>query len=1270
MRLSTKLSLLYLGSILIIALPFNLFLYYSNLQATEKQIQENLQERAVWIMDSIDRTLFERFTDVRILAEDPIFRETGADAIAEMTRELLDYLLFYPDYDSLTFFSPDLVKIASTMDSTVGEKIEKSPWVEEVFNQGMISVGADIHYADDLKKQVIIFAAPVRDKTGKIIGAVKARMPASKVYRIFDEVDLIKIHPIHINLVDRHGNLLYSNHTHHDAATNFPDLSEEKLTSFHDQQAIYVVTSEQGYADFKGNHWKLIVHYSLEDAFAPLRTLRNQALEMGILLVVISVLGMFFFAHQTIKPLVALRDAVLGLGHGKFDAMVEVSSNDEIGQLASAFNQMTQLLRENVVALQQERDFTRLVIDNLPQWIFWKDLNSVYLGCNKNVAQANHLASYTDIVGKTDFDMVWKAFANDYIADDRLVMTANIPKLGIVEKTTSQDGLSSWLETNKIPLCDVTGHVIGVLGTAEDITERKQAEELLKEYNQRLEQQVAERTRELAEKNLLLEKEQQRFAAVLDSLDVLVLVSDIQTYEVLFANQFARQIFGDELTGKICWRSLQTNQTGSCQFCTNNKLLDADEQPTGIYTWEFQNTLNNRWYYIQDRAIQWPDGRWVRLEIATDITERKQSEAFLREQEHRYRSLFEDSPVSLWEEDLSALKKRLDELRQAGITDFRQYFFDHPADIYQNLALIKILDVNKATLDLYGATSKDELLGSLERVLSGMDTMVIEELTTIAEGKTTFSAEVSNRTLQGEEIRIFLRMSVLPGYENTCEKVLVSLLDITERYHAEEALIEAKEAAELARIQADVANQAKSTFLANMSHELRTPLNGILGYTQILKREKTLTPKQQEGIDIIHRSGEYLLTLINDILDLSKIEAGKIELYPTDFNFDEFIQGITEIFQMRAQQKHISFIYEPISQLPIGIRADEKRLRQVLINLLGNAIKFTEKGGVSLKIGIQNGKIRFQVDDTGVGVATQDLEKIFQPFQQVGHTDYKAEGTGLGLPITRRLVRMMGGELYVESTLGQGSTFWMELALPEVSGLIKTNKVQEPIIIGFEGQSRKILIVDDRRENRSVMVNLLAPLGFQMAEANDGQEALEKVAAWEPHLIITDLVMPVLDGFEFTRQLRGIPQFKDTPVIAASASVFDHHQQLSTAAGCNDFIAKPFRAEALLQLLQKYLNIHWTYEHATPSSSTGKEELSLQDDGTPTGPPLKQAAVLLDLAMLGDIAGILDLLEKIERDDESLAPFVKKVRQLAKNFAEEQICELMEHYLEKDKKVP
>ncbi|OUL20243.1 hybrid sensor histidine kinase/response regulator [Nostoc sp. RF31YmG] len=396
---------------------------------------------------------------------------------------------------------------------------------------------------------------------------------------------------------------------------------------------------------------------------------------------------------------------------------------------------------------------------------------------------------------------------------------------------------------------------------------------------------------------------------------------------------------------------------------------------------------------------------------------------------------------------------------------------------------------------------------------------------------------------------------------------------------------------------ADRANRAKSEFLANMSHELRTPLNGILGYAQILQRDSSLTTKQQDGLRIIHQCGSHLLTLITDILDLSKIEAQKMELYNHDFHFPAFLQSVVEICRIRADQKGISFIYQPTSDLPIGVWADEKRLRQVLINLLGNAIKFTEKGGVKFDVSCveqpsltENSQqitktIRCQIADTGIGMSQEQAAKIFLPFEQVGDTKKQSEGTGLGLAISQKIVQLMGSTIQVKSELGQGSTFWIDLNLQESIDWIQSARViTAGKIVGIASGKRRILIIDDKWENRSVVVNLLEEIGFEMAEATDGQEGLEKALQFLPDLIITDLTMPVMDGFELTRRLRQMPEFGELVIIVSSASVFESDEHKSIGVGADDFLPKPVHADDLLEKLQKYLQIEWIYENVPGNS--------------------------------------------------------------------------------------
>jgi signal transduction histidine kinase/DNA-binding NarL/FixJ family response regulator len=487
----------------------------------------------------------------------------------------------------------------------------------------------------------------------------------------------------------------------------------------------------------------------------------------------------------------------------------------------------------------------------------------------------------------------------------------------------------------------------------------------------------------------------------------------------------------------------------------------------------------------------------------------------------------------------------------------------------------------------------------------------------------------------------------------------------------------------------DTASKAKSEFLANMSHELRTPLNGILGYAQILQRSKILTEKEHKGVGIIYQCGSHLLTLIEDILDLAKIEARKMELTPTEIHFPSFLQSVAEMCRIRAEQKNLAFIYQPNAQLPIGICVDEKRLRQVLINLIGNAIKFTENGGVTFKVEvIGNGslvmgnekkinelpitnyqlattKIRCQIEDTGVGMTPEQLEKIFLPFEQVGDSKKQSEGTGLGLAISQKIVSLMGSALKVESNPGEGSVFSFDVELPLAVNWAESSRVAEQgIIIGFEGQKRKILVVDDRWENRSILVNLLEPIGFELVEVKNGAEGLEKAIAFKPDLIITDLVMPVMDGFEMLRRLRQIEGLKDVVAIASSASVFDADQHKSLDAGADEFLPKPVEAEKLLEMLRVHMQLTWIYEpteyiakiNAKPAVAIRSEDII---------PPSTDVSIqLYELAKKGDMDEIVEIASQLKQLHPQFLPFVQKILELAETFQVKLLQEFLKKYID------
>jgi signal transduction histidine kinase/CheY-like chemotaxis protein len=406
------------------------------------------------------------------------------------------------------------------------------------------------------------------------------------------------------------------------------------------------------------------------------------------------------------------------------------------------------------------------------------------------------------------------------------------------------------------------------------------------------------------------------------------------------------------------------------------------------------------------------------------------------------------------------------------------------------------------------------------------------------------------------------------------------------REHLEELVRERTTELEAARDRAEVANRAKSAFLAAMSHELRTPLNGILGFAHLLLQDASLGDRQRRGLGIIKSSGDHLLTLINDVLDLSRIEAGKLDLYPLRFELAALLKVVSDIARVKAEEKSLHFHFDAQPGLPAAVVGDDKRLRQVLLNLLANAVKFTDDGEVRFSVaqlGAGDGavRLRFEVADTGIGIAPDQLQRLFQPFEQAGEVERRAGGSGLGLSISRQLVRLMGSDITVDSTPGRGSRFAFELSLAVAEA---TQPAAEPAqaIVGYEGPRRRVLVVDDVPVNRAVLVELLGGLGFEVDEAGDGREGIERARELAPDLIVLDNVMPVLDGVGATRALRADERLHAVPIIAASASASAEHRRSSLQAGANVFLAKPIDPGLLLRYVGELLSLRW--QLASPPS--------------------------------------------------------------------------------------
>ncbi|MCX7193446.1 MAG: ATP-binding protein [Proteobacteria bacterium] len=389
---------------------------------------------------------------------------------------------------------------------------------------------------------------------------------------------------------------------------------------------------------------------------------------------------------------------------------------------------------------------------------------------------------------------------------------------------------------------------------------------------------------------------------------------------------------------------------------------------------------------------------------------------------------------------------------------------------------------------------------------------------------------------------------------------------------------------EKARDEAEAANKAKSIFLANMSHELRTPLNAILGFSSMIQKDAQFPDSQRRNLDIINRSGEHLLSLINDVLDMAKIDAGRVQLEETTFDLGGMVRDVTDMMSVRAQDNGLQLLIDQSSEFPRFIIGDEARLRQMLINLIGNAIKFTKHGGVTLRLGTKKNTIThlmIEVEDTGVGIAPEDQQRIFEPFVQLGEQG-SGKGTGLGLTITRQFVQLMGGHLTLESTQGKGSLFRIDLPLKEArpEDIAKPKERSQGEVVSLvPGQPKyRVLIIEDQLENQLLLSQLMEAIGIEAKVAENGKQGVQMFQSWHPHLIWMDRRMPVMDGMDATKTIRQLPDGQDVKIVAVTASAFMEQREEMLQAGMDDFVRKPYRADEIYECLSKHLGVKFIYQ--------------------------------------------------------------------------------------------
>lgn len=782
----------------------------------------------------------------------------------------------------------------------------------------------------------------------------------------------------------------------------------------------------------------------------------------------------------------------------------------------------------------------------------------------------------------------------------------------------SKDGRLLWCETTITPEKDATGRPVRFVAVQFDVTEqflqRQELETSLEELRAG-EEAVLQTSEELKATNEELLQTQFRLMGQINALNNAAIVSETNLAgDIVFANEtFARiaKYSIEELMGQ------------------NHRILKSGRQPDGIFTelWEtithggvWRGVICNKakdgtfyWVYSCITPEIGPDGKpqkyiAVRFDISEQIHQREALQTAFEEIQLHEEELRQSS------EELQASNEELlvTQLQLKARTNALEY-----AAIVSETNLAGDIIYANDTFVIISGYSREELLGQNHRILkSGKhpDEVYAQMWATISSGK-IWQGTVCNKKKDGGFYWVAATITPELGRDGKPVKYISIRFDITQQVEQEEKLAAANEIlkksevilerkveertyelliekekavasahdAESARKDAESANRVKSSFLANMSHELRTPLNAVLGYAQILHDAPDMPFKYREKLRVLQTCGENLLDLINGVLDISKIEAGKMDLVWDDFNLPDFLHEVYALFKLRAEQKNLWLEFETYANVPQFVRGDEGKIRQCLINLVGNALKFTTQGGINVFVQkTTEGLISFTVKDTGRGVPQDKIQEILTPFTQV-HNGLNAEGgTGLGLSITHNFIRLMGGEMHVKSEEGVGSefTFTVPLIEAEAAGI---QSGENGIIVGIKSETPvKILVVDDNTINLDVAYGTLAPINFSLEVAQSGEEAIEKCTTFDPDLILMDIRMPGMDGVEATRRIRALAT--DVKIVALTASAFDQNREDFLQKGFDEYLTKPYKKSKLLETIGKLLSLSYMYETANAPS--------------------------------------------------------------------------------------
>jgi PAS domain S-box-containing protein len=811
-----------------------------------------------------------------------------------------------------------------------------------------------------------------------------------------------------------------------------------------------------------------------------------------------------------------------------------------------------------------------------------------------------------------------ESVASVYVDEgERMTWQALMEREGIVRdfevRLRRYSGKEIWVKDTARALKDEEGKTLYYEGSMEDISERKQAELKLREYQEHLEELVAERTSELR-------ASEERYRTLFDGVPV-GLYRSTPDGQILDFNMAAVQLLGFPSREA----SLAVDQTAKWYVNPEdqNRWRSLMEEEGVVRDFQVQmHRQDGSIIWINDaaRAVKDDQGRVLYYEGSVeDITDRKRFEEEIQRQKEYFEALFVNNPVAVVTADLDGV----------------------------------VISWNPMAESLFGYTTQEAVGIALDDLVAKDESIQTEALGYTNQVLEFGRVQVTTKRTRKDGTLVDVELLALPII------VAGEILGFIAIYYDLTEL-------EKARREAEAANQAKSTFLANMSHELRTPLNAILGFTQLMDRDPNLSSERQEYLKVINHSGEHLLGLINEVLEMSKIEAGQVVLQERTADLYDMLYGLEEMFSLRAADKGLALNFSWSDGVPRHVFIDEGKIRQVLSNLLGNAVKFTQEGEVTLQVSCETSsrdlaRLRFEVGDTGPGIALEELEVIFDPFIQTASGQEFQEGTGLGLSISRQYVQLMGGDLAVQSEVGEGSIFKFEILVK----LAKMDQLQgeesHRRVLGLEPDQPqyRLLIAEDDVDNRKLLVKFLEPFGFELQEAADGQQAVRIWESWEPHLIWMDMRMPVMDGHNATTHIKNTTKGQETVIIALTATAFEEERERVLLEGCDDFIRKPFHEGEIFEMLSKHLGIKFLYEEGEPAEEISPAtvppgaELSPEDL---TAIPQSVLTALDNATVEADLTKINYLIDQIGIQEPEVAD---QLRVMANNFDYQKITALL-----------